>query len=166
MKVFCLLLLFCLIFLYSCMDKQERFVQPIFDDFQKEWVVDSFTIEGNVPDSLDIIINGGILVLRKCKYDTKNFNKGQVCGGDFYIDKIRFPVTYTYIYDKKIYLLKFSIYDSDPSFVDNAFSKHVVIINLVNGEWDIVTEGDKLTARQIKNYKYPNMNVHFTARRK
>ena len=151
----------------ACESEKEKVIRAEFTKIQAHWIINNFTFSANTPDSVKSVLKNGEMILRKCNYDDKRFNTDAVaCGGDIEINKYLLSISYRYLYDKRLYVLAFAVYNGDATIQNRPDGPHQKISNLMNGVWDITATDNTLTAKQTQSLRGLPYLVSFTAVKK
>jgi hypothetical protein len=154
--------------LLSCQNKEEKFIQAEYDKMEGNWVINTFTVSGNISDELKKTLKTGEMILRSCQYKLKNENTPVGCGGgDAQFNEYLYGIGTKYIYASKLFTLTLALYGTDPNVINNTVSKSQMnIIALINGDWDVTVTGNQMTAKQVTNKSGLAVQLMFTATKK
>ena len=133
-----------LVLMFSCVSEQDKFVQAQYNQVEGNWVIDNFSVPSTVPDTLKNFFTKGEIIFNNCKYSSKQTTKNGVsCYGSAQINGIVLDIVNAYWYDIKVFTWYFVSVKGQSSPKVNS------VIQLFDGNWDIVVNGNKMTARRI-----------------
>jgi len=154
-----------LFFLLSCKSKEEKLIQAEMDKIQGTWTIDNFSIPTNAPDTLKTFFQSGTLIFNGCKYDSK---KVSGCSGNAQINDIIMDIVNSYLTSTNTFSWQFI-----SAVNKQSYSKTMKAVLLFDGNWEIIVDGNKMTAKRkdvVKPY-LPQESLYkgevmFTATRK
>jgi hypothetical protein len=151
----------------ACESENEKIVQAELANVQASWMIQSFDINGVVPDSLKNVLKTGEFLLEKCNY-SKKARKSSVrnCTGDFFFNEEFYDGDYEYDINNKVFRISIYILTRFPETSSKTTPQQEKVKALISGDWILTTNGGNMTATQIKNNLFPDAKISFTAIKK
>ncbi len=164
------LFLFILVFLSSCehQSNSEKKGNAEIKKLNKTWIVNSISYDAGVADSLKLPEVSFELYFGDCNYQDNA--PSLFCDGQYVFDSVPRGLIYQYQFESNQFSLRFGNDATSLSQpVTPTKSQAIAIqklINLLNGNWTIVANGETLTGEMKSSIINNGGLVKFTAKRK
>lgn len=151
-----------LICCFSCLSKQEKFIQTELNKIEGQWKINSFVMEGSSANSWRSLLKSGEVLFNSCR--AKNVkNQNTYCDGDVQINAGIYKISYRF---DSFFILRLRAISKDGSGVVAMTEEEAAVTQLLSGNWEIIVKDDTLIAKQLKSNLSSGVFASFTATRK
>ena len=150
-----------LLLIFSCQSKEEKLIQTQLDKIVGRWKIDSFEPTSTAPNEFKGLVKSGEFEFDRCR--AKNIRpSNSLCSAGIQLNDE--------IYDLAIRFDDYFTFSFGPISKDGTgnvvFSKDVVLLmQLMNGKWELTVSNNTLIGKQVANPRNPNLLSSFTATR-